>query len=1019
MVFTHNIFFRLKHFAIVFVCFFIVSTKAQNVRKLTIEDGLPSNTIRCMYTAKNGLLWIATDAGICSYNGRSIKVYNEKDGLAGNSVWSIAENEMGHLWISCYNAGLSYFDGVNFTNYNIKDGLPSNQIRKLYYKDGLVFLATEDNFTIFDGKSFYQKKGKMQVMGMVELEDAKYVISRRKGIYLLNYNPDSLANFTLDSCSSHGMLFGALAYHERLLLYKNRSLKMYLKDSLNNCVSGSEMIESPSVSWDAIVANDSSVYIAQWGVTLNNGGLYRLKNGSTKNVNQKYNISSKQILSLNYDSTNNILWVGSLEDGIYMLFLDPFVTYPYSIQNNNFLGSASIKAIEQDSSGSVWCLKEDGLFKYVSGGMIEVYSDQSFINIVKKHSKWKEIMLRSKQKVELAERNLHNLEFYRMQIEGNAIWISSDHGLFCYNISSGIFQHHYINGSEFLVDKQEVIFYHPYSVVAKYTDIFNSPVQTRYENNSLAVPQDVVVIKKYNNAIWYATQSRGLIKGQDSSFTSFKINKQLEESNISKMEIWNDSILVVSTQSGNVYGLHEKKDSIHVLFKLEIEKEIVGNFIYFLESTADKLLIGTNKGLTIYKDSQTYFMDKEEGYFISDIKCSSLIDDYILLGSEKGLVRINPSGHLLTNKNKISLNTLFTVDSTYIVSSVDSSSFIFPYNKNYLAISYDLVNLINAKKEHFKIDFQILGHDRWIPNNNAYKDPDKLLVRCLNLAPGDYRMRIIASNDHNNQLFISDFFHFKITPPFWRTTSFFIAFFLLISLAALLYSQNRIKKYKEKVQINARIAEIKLEALKSQMNPHFTFNVMNSIQNFVLDNNVDKALYHISSFSKLIRSTLDYSTKKSITLSEEIRFLQNYVEIQNMRYGNEVEFNIRYPEDIADRVLVPPMIIQPLIENVFAHAFNGKFLDQKLELFITLDDKLLTSTYLNVVVKDNGIGRQLGKETAHVSKGISITEERLQLLNKTNNKSIQLIYKDLANDNNNSSGTEVCLKIPLLLTFAK
>ena len=92
-------------------------------------------------------------------------------------------------------------------------------------------------------------------------------------------------------------------------------------------------------------------------------------------------------------------------------------------------------------------------------------------------------------------------------------------------------------------------------------------------------------------------------------------------------------------------------------------------------------------------------------------------------------------------------------------------------------------------------------------------------------------------------------------------------------------------------------------------------------------------------------------------------------------------------------------------------------MDQQLELYISLDDELSKAEYLNVVVKDNGVGRQLGQEASHVSKGISITEERLQLMNKISNKAIQLVYKDLVIDNNNSSGTEVCLKIPLLLTF--
>ena len=184
-------------------------------------------------------------------------------------------------------------------------------------------------------------------------------------------------------------------------------------------------------------------------------------------------------------------------------------------------------------------------------------------------------------------------------------------------------------------------------------------------------------------------------------------------------------------------------------------------------------------------------------------------------------------------------------------------------------------------------------------------------------------MRLNVKNKYTNKEAHSKYYHFQIIPPFWKTVWFIVSLSVFLIFCIIFITRYFINRVKEKDKINLRISEIRLEALKAQMNPHFTFNIMNSIQNFVLDKNVDKALIYISNFSKLIRTVLDYSNKKTISLSEEINFLQNYVGLQNMRFGDKVKFKLNFPEEYIHKIWIPPMIIQPLIENVFVHAFSS------------------------------------------------------------------------------------------------
>jgi len=170
-----------------------------------------------------------------------------------------------------------------------------------------------------------------------------------------------------------------------------------------------------------------------------------------------------------------------------------------------------------------------------------------------------------------------------------------------------------------------------------------------------------------------------------------------------------------------------------------------------------------------------------------------------------------------------------------------------------------------------------------------------------------------------------------------------------------------------------RLAEIQLETLRRQLNPHFTFNAINSLQYFILKNETEQALDYLCKLSGLIRHTLDLSSKLFVPLAEEISYLRAYMTIENTRIENRVSWSINVDEKIdKQRVHIPPMLLHPFIENVFLHSFPEFHRAPKLEL----DFKLMDHDNIICNIRDNGVG--FDPECSSV--GIKLVEERLRLM---------------------------------------
>jgi hypothetical protein len=344
--------------------------------------------------------------------------------------------------------------------------------------------------------------------------------------------------------------------------------------------------------------------------------------------------------------------------------------------------------------------------------------------------------------------------------------------------------------------------------------------------------------------------------------------------------------------------------------------------------------------------------------------------------------------------------------------------------------SYQLKNGQNSLKISyagisFKSGGEIWYRYRLKGLTDTWDSTRQTMLEYPSLPPGDYRFELTAINKKgvvSNLVTIS----FLVPAAFWQTLPFQI---LVIAVAILLtwilvawrFSAIR-KEEQEKIAFQQRLNDLEQMALRSQMNPHFIFNCLNSIQNFIIHSNLEASNLYLSEFANLIRQTLDNSEKGSISIRNEIDYLKRYLELERMRFGHSFGYSIEVDMEIDQEMThIPTMILQPYIENSIRHGIrlkeNGvghvdiRFKKSKGDLIC--------------IIEDNGIGRKKAEEfksQLHVeyqSKGMSLTAERINILNRQLADPITIQIIDLYhNDNHNQpTGTRIAIRFSGTVNF--
>ena len=231
-----------------------------------------------------------------------------------------------------------------------------------------------------------------------------------------------------------------------------------------------------------------------------------------------------------------------------------------------------------------------------------------------------------------------------------------------------------------------------------------------------------------------------------------------------------------------------------------------------------------------------------------------------------------------------------------------------------------------------------------------------------------------------------------------------IGILLFIGLIFLIFNRRQVKR---RLTLQKEVAEYEQKALHLQMNPHFVFNCLGSISSFIVQNGTDSALKYLSKFSKLMRLTLEYSKGSLIPIDKEIESLQNYLELEQLRFHNKFEFSIQSSDKVEFNMGLPPLLIQPFVENAILHGLVPKESNGKIDVSFDVKNHQLVCT-----ITDNGIGISKSKQMkeqsvqAHQSMALEITKKRLEIMEATISKSAQIEIIE-------NNGTIVTLRLPI------
>jgi hypothetical protein len=290
-------------------------------------------------------------------------------------------------------------------------------------------------------------------------------------------------------------------------------------------------------------------------------------------------------------------------------------------------------------------------------------------------------------------------------------------------------------------------------------------------------------------------------------------------------------------------------------------------------------------------------------------------------------------------------------------------------------------------------------------------------INFPSLSPGSYTLSFEAMNTNGEWVRANRDLRFIIAKPFWADLWFIIIGIIAVSgglgFGIYLWYSKRLKKENERVKEQIHLHELEMKAIRSQMNPHFIFNSLNTLQRFILEEDTVNGHSYLTKFSKLLRKMLESGTADSITLSEEVSILRNYIDVEKLRFTNTFEYEIRIHVPNPDSIKIPFMMIQPFIENAIWHGLMPKQNNRSLKVDFYETD----ADSIRCVIDDNGVGRDYTKKEKNPLKKKSLAfdfiAQRLELFQKFTGIKCYFTITD-KKTNGRSDGTTIDIIIPKL-----
>ena len=969
--------------------FFAIYAYAQEpvMKHYTVNDGLASGTVYGMLNDSKGFLWFCTEDGVSRFDGHKFTNITLADGLSDNEMLRVYEDAGGRIWFLGFNGTLSYYFNEKFfnpLNDTVLKKAESKTSFRNFFEDKWhrLWFTADREYIMIDGKKVRNidpARNKILPEGII-------MNSSGKGVYLLTsmgQYTDPLHLILDDKNIPYKVRYTQLStkgfcyLHDGGILFQAKEGLVMQKDTMQ------ELVLPLGKEFEHVIVN--SIFIDKqdrlW-ITTHGKGVFCYDYKDFSKPPEKY-LSNSTTCNVHEDMEGNI-WMTTMGDGVYMLPRGYKSIRNYNADNG--LEDNKVFSVAKDSSGNIYAGMDNGSIAIINKGVVKTLLPSEnairYNRVIKIITRGKYLWVASNDYLIYIERKNNvpdKLYFINENKDVRKVGGVKDMSLYNDTVAVCV-SHHLCQGNAF----------------------GRSPLRNITHENR----RSYCVYTNHKGIIWYGAQG-GLYSYNNGVNTHHTLDNMDQETRINSIAETGDSVLIIATYGQGVYLY--KNDSIleHLTVQNGLSSDICKRvFVY-----KDDIFVATANGATLIK----YYKGKSlsikkyttaDGLLSNDVKDIFADNNDICIATSEGLsvVGRNAAANFLVAPPPVYISAIQNQGQPLH----PDSNYIFPYMQN--AFHFDFIAISYQNARDIRYQYRLDEAQPWLETGNTSLDFPAMQPASYHF---QLRARILSGPWSNSRSF-----YFIIKPPIWKTTWFWticaISFIILVIMIARYQVNATKRKQQDELKIKDQVAHLEQQALQAMMNPHFIFNVMNSIQHYINNNEKHEANVYLSNFASLIRMNLDISSKRYIPLDEETAYLQLYLSLESLRFGQRLTYKIDVDPAIdGDETMIPVMLIQPFIENAIWHGILPKKENGHVQVSINKQKDGM----LNIQIMDDGVGMPGTLENkeagikSHISKGMKMTQQRLDLISKITGHALYIHILD-AFPGEKYKGTKVEILLP-------
>jgi len=1032
---------------------------------LAAEDGLTSTFVIDVTQDTKGLMWFSTQGGAVRYDGNKIRVFSSIPGdstaLPYDYIRSVMHARSGYTWMATFGGGLARFDPVTekFRTYVNPFSTSANRIHKLIEDpSGKIWLATEGSglhrfdpatgtFRFFDPDPQNKEAllcRQLRHMAMDE-EGTLWVATRFSGLYAFDPGRNKWTHYSASNKGNRRIMTDTL-----INVYANHKGKVY--------ISGSEGVSVIDIRTGLITFYDpgkmSGGRLKDYNTTAaledsrkrlwigTNKGLlvYDLLTGSTAVYQAdplvEGSLSDNRVLSL-FESGDGTVWVGTWSGGVNVTDADGqrFNRLFHHPLDNNSLPGNNILGLAGDDLGNVWIgTLNDGLCKYDprANKFTRFYEQAGGTEGITSNKVW-DIYKDNSGNIWVGcnTGGLHKVDPDKNTVRKIRAEIAPGKPLSGISISA-IYR-----------DRKGFLWLGTFSdrALLRYDENSNSitryPIYQAKDSSAASTAQLYDIVSSPEGLLWLSTNGSGLIRfnPEDGTYKIYKVEAGhpygLTSNKIGMLYCDREGYLWLLTVGGGLQCMDTRypgrfatlttRDGLSDNTPMAMAEDEQGYFwisgqgiTRFKRPAVRTVRIRGEYTPVISSLEEVRQFSQEPGVkgniFNLAVAVLNGANRQIYFGGEKGVTFFTPEQiRLQKNLSRVNITGIqlfgkpYTPDSSVLY----KQTLVLPYDRNF--ITFELASTDYAVKGHQNFRYRLAGLDKeWVSSKGRNE------AVYTGLQPGNYTFSVCSINldgTWSEPAVIS----LTITPPFWQTWWFYTIVTVFIVVVMVFIWKQRIERIRMEEQKKAAFerekVELELKALRAQMNPHFLFNALTSIEKYILDSQVDKAASFLTGFAKLVRAILENSREEKISLEKELETLERYIQLEQERFRDSFQYSITVA-DTVDRfdTEIPPMLIQPIVENAIIHGLADR---RNGEGWLGINVFRVNQQLICVTVEDNGsgrkdeYGREKGEHKMNRSLGMSITRDRLSKINAGLEIREPIVVTDLKDEQGSAAGTRV------------